>query len=67
MPPAIGAHLPPIPPPGDEPRLHLGADAGLADLRCDLNDAEGEAAKELQGLTALRLLSFTRASSGLTQ
>ena len=54
MPPAIGAHLPPIPPPGDEPRIHLGADAGLADFRCALQDVEGKAAKELQGLISIQ-------------
>ena len=54
LPPAIAARLPPCPPAGDEPRLHLGADAGLADLRAALlqADASGEVGAELAGLAA---------------
>ena len=53
LPPAIATRLPPCPPAGDEPRLHLGAAAGLSDLRAALQadaDASGEVQRELQGL-----------------
>ena len=36
LPPTVAARLPPCPPAGDEPRLHLGAAAGLGDLRAAL-------------------------------
>ena len=64
MPPAIGTHLPPVPPPGDEPRIHLGADAGLADLQCALQDADGEAAKGLQVLISTQAAARDVPSAG---
>ena len=52
LPPTILAHLPPCPPSGDEPRLHLGKDAGLDDLRAALQNegADGDVLNELQKL-----------------
>ena len=51
LPPTIAAHLPPCPPAGDEPRLRLGGDAGLNDLRAALQaDGSGDVQSELQGL-----------------
>ena len=52
LPPTVAARLPPCPPAGDEPRLHLGAAAGLGDLRAALQGEDGseEVQRELQGL-----------------